>query len=141
MNLKNIVALGLARDVNEFVDMPNGIILNVGAGNKLIANSIPLDWPLWDADKDIIPYEDNSISGVHCYHFLEHVSDPVKVLQEFQRVLCDGGVLNIVVPYYRSQMNYHDLDHKKSFCEETWRVLFSNPYYNKNRIDWKFEIN
>ena len=37
--------------------------------------------------------------------------------------------MNIVVPYYTSQMMAHDLIHKQAFCEETWRNTFENEYY------------
>lgn len=114
--------------------------LNVGAGNKVIVGAIPLDYPEWDADKDPISYANESVDVITAYHFLEHCADPVKVLLEFQRVLKPGGYVNIVVPYYSAQMQTQDLDHKSAYCEETWRVLFANPYYNKNLVEWKFKI-
>jgi ubiquinone/menaquinone biosynthesis C-methylase UbiE len=128
------------RDVPRVLPMPEGIHLNVGAGNKKIDGAIPLDYPDWNGEIDPLPFESGSVSGIHAYHFLEHISDPVRMLQEFQRVLKIGGVVNICVPYYNSQMFAHDLDHKHAFCEETWKILFNNPYYNKNRIEWKFKI-
>lgn len=114
--------------------------LNLGAGSKQIHNTISLDYPEWNADIHAIPYRDNSIGMILAYHFLEHCQHPVRVLQECQRVLAPGGHMNICVPYYTSQMQAHDLDHKHSFCEETWSNLFSTEYYDKNRIEWKFEI-
>jgi ubiquinone/menaquinone biosynthesis C-methylase UbiE len=140
-NFKDFFEIGMDRGLGIIWKFEDGIILNVGSGNKKIENSIPLDYPEWDADVDSIPYEDESVVGIYCYHFLEHVKKPVKVLLEFQRVLKIGGLVNIVVPYYNSQMQNQDLDHKNRFCEESWRVLFNNPYYNKNRIDWRFNIN
>lgn len=140
MIIQHLFGIAMDRVLPNVWDMPEGLILNVGAGNKVIAGSIALDYPEWDADGQDIPYEDGVVSGIHCYHFLEHCTHPVFVLQEFQRILIPGGVINICVPYYNSQMQAQDLDHKSQFCEETWRVLFNNPYYNKNRVEWKFEI-
>lgn len=140
MRLKEFVKLGLARDIDDFANIPEGLIVNIGAGLKLIDGAVPLDYPEWDADSMPIPFEDESVSGFHCYHFLEHTRNPVAVLLEMQRVLKPGGVINIVVPYYTSQMQAHDLDHKNRFCEETWRVLFSNPYYDKNKINWELKV-
>lgn len=114
--------------------------LNLGAGKKVFKGYTPLDYPEWDADSMPIPFADESVGAICAFHFLEHVKDPVAVLLECQRVLKLGGVMNICVPYYNSQMAAHDLDHKKVFCEETWRVLFSNPYYNKNKIQWRFVV-
>lgn len=140
-NLREFVRLGLDREINNFINFPCGKIINVGCGNKIIKNAVGIDYPEWDADKEPLPFKDNSIAGIHCYHFLEHIKDPVNMLLDFQRVLICDGVVNIVVPYYNSQMMHHDLDHKKSFCEETWKILFKNPYYDKNKIEWKFIIN
>lgn len=140
MNIQEIIKYGLDRDIEEPAEFPNGMLLNVGAGNKVIPNLISIDYPEWDADTDSIPYPADYFAGIHCYHFLEHVRHPIKVLQEFQRVLIPGGIVNILVPYYTSQMQHHDLDHKNFFCEETWRVLFGNPYYDKNKIVWELKV-
>ena len=140
MTIEEFFRLGMDRSIASPVDMIPGTVLNIGAGNKLIPGTIPLDYPDWDADKDPIPYPDGSVAGIHAYHFLEHCKEPVKVLQEMQRVLVKQGIVNIIVPYYTSQMAAHDLDHKHQFCEETWRVLFRNPYYDKNQISWEFEV-
>ena len=142
--MKDIIELfekGMDRKVPEFKDGHWGYdSINLGAGNKNIAGAESIDYPEWDADLSPIPRADESIGTIYAFHFLEHVQEPVKVLQEMQRVLVKGGVANIVVPYYSSQMAAHDLDHKHVFCEETWKTLFNCPYYNKNRIEWEFEI-
>ena len=41
---------------------------------------------------------DNSIDHVLCFETLEHVSDPVRLLAEFQRILTPGGRLTCSVP-------------------------------------------
>jgi SAM-dependent methyltransferase len=140
MDIKTLFEIGMDRELGECNDAPGGTIINVGAGNKDIKNAIPFDYPEWDADREPLPLPDDSVACIHAYHFLEHVQNPAAILQEFQRVLHVGGVVNIVVPYYTSQMAAHDLDHKHVFCEETWRVLFGNPYYDKNRVEWRFKI-
>jgi predicted SAM-dependent methyltransferase len=139
--VQQLFSLGMKREVNDLVFMPDGIQLNLGSGNHVIAGATSLDYPEWDADTMDIPFTADTVSGIHCYHFLEHCKEPVRVLQEMQRVLIPGGVVNIVVPYYTSQMMAHDLDHKHAFCEETWRNLFKNKFYDKNKIEWKFKIN
>lgn len=138
--IKSIFKLGMDRDMHEALPMPEGVVLNIGAGKKLIANTIVLDWPEWDADKQPIPYEDESVDGIHCYHFLEHVEKPIDVLKEFQRVLKPGGLLQIVVPFYNAACFYQDLDHKHPFSEETWRNTFHTPYYDKKGKGWLLEV-
>jgi SAM-dependent methyltransferase len=114
--------------------------LNLGAGSKVIPGTEPLDLPEWDADKMTLPVRDESVSEIYALHFLEHVKDPIKVLRECQRVLYPGGVLNIVVPYYNASIAAMDLDHKHAFNEDTWKTLFSNQYYDKNSVGWKFRV-
>lgn len=141
--VENLFHVGMDRKLPVFFrshPRKDSIQLNLGAGNKTIDGTIPLDYPQWDADRDPIPFEDNSVDVIHAYHFLEHCKEPVKVLQECQRVLVSGGHINIVVPYYTSQMQAHDLDHKHRFCEETWCNLFDTKYYDKNRIEWEFVV-
>ena len=137
--IKNFFEIAMDRKLPN-IESHAGVSLNLGAGNKKIPGSISLDYPKWNADIDKLPYRDNSISEIHAYHFFEHCKYPVFILQECQRVLQKGGVVNICVPYYTSQMAAHDLDHKHQFCEETWKNLFSCPYYDKNKIEWKFKI-
>lgn len=132
--------IGMDRTIPDLVEPPRGLAINLGAGNKIVAGAVSLDYPEWDADIERIPYPDESVALIHAYHFLEHLHDPVAMLRECQRVLVPGGVLNIVVPYYTSQMQAHDLGHKHAFCEETWRNLFGNPYYAKDREGWQFVV-
>ena len=144
MNLNKFFAVGMDREFGNFkpIDIVwHNTVLNFGAGNKKIEESVSLDYPDWDADSQNIPWPDGSVDDIVAMHFFEHLSNPVYVLQECQRVLKVGGTLNILVPYYNSQMQAQDLDHKSQFCEETWKILFRNPYYDKNKIDWKFKIN
>lgn len=140
MDIQEVIKLGLDRHIPKFAEFPDGKIINIGAGNKHISGAVSVDLPEYDADISPLPFEDNSVSGIHCYHFLEHVKYPVAVLFDMQRVLKSGGVINILTPYYTSQMQYHDFDHKNFFCEMTWQTLFHTPYYNKNKIDWKLKI-
>jgi SAM-dependent methyltransferase len=43
------------------------------------------------ADAHALPFEENSFDVAFCRFLLEHVADPVEVLQEMQRVLKPGG--------------------------------------------------
>jgi len=140
-NLVELFQVGMDRTIPNFHNtIPRDFIqLNLGAGNKIVVPAKSLDLPEWDADTMLIPYEDGQVTTIHMYHFLEHVKDPIAVLRECERVLKPNGFCNIVVPYYRSQMAYHDLDHKHFFTEDTWKILFDTPYYGKHG-EWRFEI-
>jgi len=125
-----------------------GTVLNVGAGRAMIPGAIPVDRDpvqpntvMWNADGfDGMPFEDGSVDMIHAYHFLEHVAEPALVMREFERVLCHGGVLNVVVPYYMGGMAYQDLTHKHFFTEDTWRILMDQDYYGSDK-PWKLKLN
>jgi SAM-dependent methyltransferase len=117
-----------------------GKTLNVGAGSKMILGAGVLDLPGWDAERDPIPFGDESIANIYAIHFLEHISNPVDMLREFQRVLEPGGHLNIGLPYYTSQSAHSDLDHRSFWAEETWKHTFDNKYYQKHGFEWRFQI-
>jgi len=48
---------------------------------------------------ETLPFQDGSFDSVFCSQVLEHVRDPLSVLEEFNRVLKPGGVLLLSVPH------------------------------------------
>jgi len=142
-DINEFFKLGMKRDIPILNPWQGQTSLNLGAGNQHIEGTIALDYPRWNAETEDIPWPCNSVDSIYAFHFLEHLPGKrvIHMLREFQRVLVVGGSANIVVPHRLSQMAYHDLDHKTFFCEETWRTLFSTPYYDKNREEpWKLEV-
>lgn len=144
-SIQEFIKLGVCRDINQLVEEgPAGIELNLGAGKKMIPGAHPIDLPEWNADTMPIPAAPDTVSGIWMIHMLEHVQHPIGLLKDCQRVLERGGFVNIVVPYYNSNMNAQELDHKSSFSEETFPALFrQKEYYGKNLegFEWEFEIN
>jgi SAM-dependent methyltransferase len=140
----DFLQIGIDRTVPDFRRDEPGLALNLGAGRKLIAGTVALDLPEWDADKDPIPYDDETVSAIYAIHFLEHVHDPLALLRECQRVLFTGGHLNVVVPYWNTELAHSDPDHKSFWSEETWDRIFNNPYYDKHSSysgeGWKFIV-
>jgi len=136
--MKTLVELfnfGMMRNYHDIIpDKESGLILNLGPGNKTIPKTITLEYPEWDAEVDDIGFIDNSVEQIHAYHFLEHIRNVPHVIAECERVLKPGGHMNIVVPYYNSQLQAQDLDHKTPFTEHTFRTLFCTDYYSKNKV-------
>lgn len=129
--------LGMMRDYLDIIpDVDHSIcpVLNLGPGSKHIEGCIELEYPKWDAEMMTIPFPDCSINQIHCYHFLEHIQNASFVISEIERVLVPGGHVNIVVPYYNSNMQAHDLDHKHVFTETTFKNLFNTEYYRKDKV-------
>lgn len=144
MTIQDFFLLGMKRSVGSLLPMvKRGVILNVGGGRHSIDGAVDIDFPEIDLE-DISSlrkwYADNTVSGIHCYHVLEHLKNPINALKEFQRILKPGGVLNIVVPHYSCQMAFQDLDHKSFYTLDTWKELFENPFYDKNSFGWKWKL-
>jgi len=134
--------LAWARSVPALVGIPNNALptLNLGAGNRFIGDSVPLDLEHgWNGETDKLPYDNGKVAGIWAHGFFEHISpeNVPRVLYECQRVLCWGGVLNIVVPHSLSDMYPEDITHKSFWHEETITNIFRNPYYTDPNI--KFE--
>jgi SAM-dependent methyltransferase len=135
----------MKRDIPELLPARSPA-LNVGAGRQVIPDTATIDYPRWDANAEpyqFLPYLSGTFNTLYAFHFLEHCRNPIPVLLDFQRILRPGGIINIVVPYYNSQMQAHDLDHKSCYTEETWRVLFeqsAGKNYDKNQIAWELKV-
>ena len=59
-------------------------------------------------------WEDESVSEVHCSHFIEHLTGPERVhfFNELYRVLKPGAKATIIAPYYASERAYGDPTHQ-----------------------------
>ncbi len=134
-NVMNLFNLGMIRNHPDALPDKKGLVLNLGPGEKHIAGALGLEWPGWDAETNAIPFSDNSVDMIHCYHFLEHIQNSFWIISEIERVLRIGGHINIVVPYYTSNLFAQDLDHKTAFNENTWKNLFDKSRYVKNKVN------
>jgi hypothetical protein len=140
MDIIDIFAWGMKRNIVPPIEPldDGGPILNLGAGTYKqnwpkywAARVVDLDMPGWNAERDgLTQFPDNSISGIFAFHFLEHLENPAGFLQEVQRVLDVGAPATFVVPFYNTQGAIQDLGHKHFFCEDTWRILMQNEYYD-----------
>lgn len=145
--IQGFFRVAMSRDIPALVDPPTTkLSLNLGAGKKKVVpwDPIPLDRPHWNAGWPI-PYANEHFREIHAYHFFEHLTGEqiIHVLGECQRVLITGGVINIVVPYYSSQLMALSIDHKTSFCEDTLKNLFTDDYWDYPGVPpdgWRFEI-
>lgn len=134
ISFQQLFEWGMSRRIPPIVSFPEGPIINLGAGRKVLPfPTIDLDLPEWDAQRDPIPALSGTVAGAVAFHFLEHLPGNVaiRVINETERVLKVGGSMLIAVPYYNSQLQSQNLDHLSSYCEETWRNLLDDPTYRR----------
>lgn len=143
MEFQDIFMLGMKRSLNILLEY-EGLSINVGSSTDdswSIAGTISLGLPSrgflpksgWVFPRDKLPFNDASVSTIHCYHFLEHLSgtDAIAFLREAERVMIPGkSVMNFCMPYYNSNLAAECLDHKSQWNENSFRNLFENSGYD-----------
>lgn len=96
--------------------------LDLGCGKKKRAGAIGLD----NSDRhdaDIIhdlnifpyPFKENEIDDIYLDNVLEHLDNPMQVMEEVHRICKPGGKVKVIVPYFRSLWAFIDPTHKHFF--------------------------
>lgn len=145
MKLLETFCLGMDRTLPEFLEPPNGYNqINLGAGKKIIIGAKALDFPQWRAGQPF-PYATGSVGQIYAFHFFEHLNkaEIISVFAEMERCLCLGGLVNMLMPHWSSEMAHQDLDHKSFWGETTLRNFLSCPHYAGSMAEarnFKFEV-
>ncbi len=80
---------------NLFLNLEKYIGIDVeGGGHKDEAKNVDKFY-----DGKIIPFSDNNFDVVICTQVLEHVEDPIFLLQEINRILKPGGKIFLTMPF------------------------------------------
>lgn len=107
-----------------------GLKLDIGCGEKKMKSDqgfIGLDIVdlgqeiVWNVDQGI-PLPSNSCTNIFMHHVLEHLENPLFVLNECWRVLDKEGEIEIVVPYHKESGAYV-LHHTHFFSKKTFEHL------------------
>jgi len=128
----------LKRMINVPPNYP--IKLNVGCGTDHRENYIGIDRAkfdehvdiIMDIEKELLPFDNNSVDEIYCAHVLEHLFSPELLIAEFYRVLKPGALLHIVVPHY-SHPNAKQPIHKNYWGIYT-KQIFDGQYHEFE--DW-----
>ena len=108
--------------------------LNIGAGLTYIPGFTNIDISSnadisLDLGKDKLPFKDDSVDLIFSYHTLEHIPNYIFVLSEIHRVLKNGGLFLVGVPYV-TLTEYHLVNpfHLHNFNE------FSFDFFNGKEL-------
>ena len=113
--------------------------LNLGCGNLKKNGFIGvdiLDLPSVDIKHDLsefpYPFKNNEISEVWMDQVLEHIENPLTVIEEIYRICCNHAKVTIGVPYFRSHYAVIDPTHK-NFFSVNWFQYFnpSSPFFKR----------
>src|SRR6516165_9322284 len=94
-------------------------VLDVGCGINKKLGAIGIDRNpssrsdvLADLDRFPYPFHESSFDALQAIHVIEHVSDVIRSMEEFHRMVKPGGEILIVTPHYT---------YFSSFCDPTHR--------------------
>lgn len=95
--------------------------INIGAGGTKIDGFVTLDYdPLTEPDyvvnleKDVFPFEDNTVEVVIAHHVFEHLGEGYfHCLKELYRVCKHGATIDVRVPHYRHDYFFDDPTHRR----------------------------
>ena len=111
------------------------LFLDLGCGNKKMPGFFGVDIMklscvdlVRDIEQEGLPFSTSSILHIRCFHFLEHVNDPIKIINECWRVLVKHGTLEISVPTIVGGWAFADLTHRNFFNQLSFFHYFDHRF-------------
>lgn len=110
-------------------------VLDVGCGNKKREGSIGIDFNsrtkadvIHDLNQFPYPFESDFFDEVYIDNCLEHLNEPLKVMEEIYRISKPGAMIKVIVPYFRSVWAFIDPTHKHFFSVESFSYYDPDHY-------------
>ena len=132
-DFRSKTAMSMLTDIFDPLNNEESLALSVGGGPKREHSSFTNlnigPFPNVDivADAHLLPYRDACVDAIFCEAVIEHLSEPQQAVQEFYRVLKEGGKVLSVVPFMQAYHGYPN--HYQNFTLTGHRLL-----YEKNRL-------
>lgn len=122
-------------------ETPPGLIrLDIACGQQKKEGfvGIDIDSPLADVKHDLDrfpwPFEDNSVYEAYCSHYIEHVTDMKRFMEEVHRVLMPLGLVHFIGPFWTSERAWQDYTHKRALTPRTM-MYFDQEWLHAAKID------
>ncbi len=117
------------------MEIPAKIILDLGCGKKKRDGAIGVDYSdrhgadfIHDLNLFPYPFESDTVDEVYLDNILEHLDDPMRVMKEVHRISKRGGLVKVIVPYFRSMWAFIDPTHKHFFTVDSF------AYYDPRHV-------
>lgn len=95
------------------------MLLDVGCGLNKLPGALGIDRNartradvLVDLDRFPYPFRDNAFDDLQAIHVIEHLSDVIRALEEFHRIVRPGGEVFLVTPHYTDFSSFCDPTHR-----------------------------
>lgn len=122
------------------------LILNLGAGKKLIDGAVNVDiglYPGVDQQVDLTqypwPWDSNSVDGIHASHIIEHFESQVKFLDECYRILRPDGFLRIAAPHASCVSSVGCMGHYRTYSYNTFHEYLGEELYMFGKAPFETE--
>ena len=120
-------------------------ILDVGCGINKRPGSIGIDRNpstaadvICDLDHFPYPFADRAFDELYAIHVIEHVTDIIRTMEEFHRLVRRGGLIHIETPHYTDFSSFCDPTHKHHLTSYSFRYFGENNagfgYYSSVRF-------
>ena len=121
-------------------------ILDLGCGNKKREGAIGVDFNDRTA-ADVVhnlnsfpyPFEDSYFDEVYIDNCLEHLAEPIRVMEEVYRISKKNARIKVIVPYFRSLWAFIDPTHLHFFTVDSF-AYYDPDSYLENRWFQKIMI-
>jgi len=91
-----------------------------------------------DLTKYPYPFKDNTFDLIEMHHVLEHLNEPLKVLEELWRISKPGGKIIIAVPHWSHFTAWGDFTHMKYYSSAAFIYYENNdPKYYSDKMNFK----
>jgi SAM-dependent methyltransferase len=120
-------------------------ILDVGCGIKKAPGAIGIDRNpasaadvLCDLDRFPYPFRNDSFDALQAVHVIEHVSDVLRTMEEFHRLVRGGGRVRLTTPHYTDFSSFCDPTHRWHLNSFSFRYFGEDHggfgYYSRARF-------
>lgn len=123
---------------------PEVRVLDLGCGNRKRPGAVGIDFNSRTAadvvhDLNVFPYPLTTASFDEIYldNVLEHLDEPIRVMEEVYRICRPGGLVKVIVPYFRSPWASIDPTHKHAFTVNSF-AYFDPDELICQRYDYTF---
>lgn len=138
--------------IEQLIKDGKSVKINLACGQQKQEGFIGIDKVKTDAtdivyDLEIYPWSfipDNCVDELTCSHFVEHVKDLPKFMDEIYRIMKspivnkDGEKVNskvtIICPYYSSMRAWQDPTHVRAICEASF-LYYNKQWREVNKLD------
>jgi SAM-dependent methyltransferase len=108
-------------------------ILDVGCGINKFPGSIGIDINrstaadvICDLDRFPYPFAGAAFDQIRVIHVIEHLSDVIRAMEEFHRLVRPGGRVRIETPHYTDFSSFCDPTHKHHLNSFSFRYFGAN---------------